>query len=268
MENAALYATSNQLQRRDAAIALAANMPTMSWKDGEKVLDIGSGSGDVTSSLLFPAIPVTCSLVGIDCSQEMVEFANETFGNDNLNFAHMDIATVDNPRAKFPSGFDKVFSLYCLHWVKNLPKALKNIYDLMVDEGQALMIFLASNPIFRMYRVMAQNAKWSPYMLDAEDFIPVYQDTTDPADEFGSMLLKTGFTIRKCEVVEFSFTFSNQNKLLAALKAVNPFLSRIPEERHSEYLSDCVNTLIQLDTPMHHGNMEARYRLLVAHMKK
>ena len=32
----------------------------------------------------------------------------------------------------------------------------------------------------------------------------------------------------KCEAVEFSFAFENQNKLLAALKAVNPFLARIP----------------------------------------
>ena len=91
MENAALYATSNQLQRRYAAVALAANLPAMTWRDWERVLDIGSGSGDVTSSLLATAIPVTCNLVGVDCSSEMVEFANESFGSETISFNQMDI---------------------------------------------------------------------------------------------------------------------------------------------------------------------------------
>ena len=165
MENAALYATSNQLQRRDAAVALAANLPAMTWREGERVLDIGSGSGDVTSSLLATAIPVTCNLVGVDCSSEMVEFANESFGSETISFNQMDIGKTQHLRDLFPAGFDKVFSLYCLHWIKDLPVAVKNIHELLVDGGQALVIFLASNPIFRMYRILAKNIKWSSYML-------------------------------------------------------------------------------------------------------
>jgi hypothetical protein len=41
-------------------------------------------------------------------------------------------------------------------------------------------------------------------------------------------LSRTGFYVRKCEAEEFSFSFSNQNQLMAALKAVNPFLARLP----------------------------------------
>ena len=95
----------------------------------------------------------------------MVDFANETFGTDSISFSHMDIAKVQHPRDVFPEGFDKIFSLYCLHWVKDLPLAFKNIHDLLNINGQALVIFLASNPIFRMYRSMARNIKWSAYML-------------------------------------------------------------------------------------------------------
>ena len=73
-------------------------------------------------------------------------------------------------------------------------------------------------------------------MQDVEDFIPVYQDTTDPAAEFSSLLSRTGFYVRKCEAVEFSFTFSNQNQLMAALKAVNPFLSRISVVKSGVFL--------------------------------
>lgn len=268
MENAALYATSNQLQRRDAAIALAANLPAMTWVEGERVLDIGSGSGDVTSNLLAPAIPVSCNLVGVDCSREMVEFANESFGSETVSFAEMDIERIQHPRDIFPAGFDKIFSLYCLHWIKDLPAAVRNIHELLVDGGQALVVFLSSNPIFRMYRILAKNIKWASFMLDVEQYIPVYQDKTDPAAEFRSLLSRTGFYIRKCEAVQFSFKFNNQNQLMAAVKAVNPFLSRIPKERQTEYLVDCMTTLAKLDTDPRQDKMEARYCLLVAHMRK
>jgi hypothetical protein len=33
MQDAELYASSNQMQRRDASIVLAAHMPLMTWKE-------------------------------------------------------------------------------------------------------------------------------------------------------------------------------------------------------------------------------------------
>jgi hypothetical protein len=35
---------------------------------------------------------------------------------------------------------------------------------------------------------------------DVEEFMPVYQDSTDPAREFRSILKEVGFSIRTCEV--------------------------------------------------------------------
>ena len=101
-----------------------------------------------------------------------------------------------------------------------------------------------------------------------ETFIPVYQDTTDPGGEFQSLLTKTGFAVRKCEAVEFSYTFSNKNQLLASLKAVNPFLARVPEAKHSEFLSDCVSSLLSQESPRTPAKLEAKYRLIVAHISK
>ena len=165
MQNAPLYATSNQMQRRDAAVALAAHLPSMTWEEEEDILDVGCGSGDVTSSLLYSAIPVRCRLTGCDVSREMVEYARENHQADNIHFSQLDIAaTTLQPRLTFPAGFHKIFSLYCLHWVRDLPTAVRNIHSLLLEGGQALLIFLASNPVFRMYRILAANVKWAQYM--------------------------------------------------------------------------------------------------------
>ena len=259
MQNAPLYASSNQMQRRDASLALADHLPNMTWRSDEAILDIGCGSGDVTSSLLFPAIPTSISLLhGVDSSPDMVNYASEHHASDNVKFSVMDIAEVKHPRNMFPAGFDKIFSLYCLHWVSDLSSAVRNIHDLLAEDGESLVIFLANNPIFRMYRIMAENIKWTEYMKDVEKYIPVYQDKTDPGSEFKSLLTKTGFSVQHCEAKEFSFTFPNKNMLMASIKSVNPFLARIRHELQSSYLSDCVNTLLKLNKTAGSRDIEAR----------
>ena len=94
----------------------------------------------------------------------------------------------------------------------------------------------------------------------------MYQDTTDPHTEFKSLLKKAGFFVRHCESPEFCYKFSNKNQLMAAVKAVNPFLTRVPAESQTEFLTECVTTLMSVDQSA--GNIEARYKLIVAHMIK
>jgi len=269
MHDAALYATANQQQKRDASICLAARLPTMNWKtDMERVLDIGSGSGDVTCNLLGTALSVPSMITGVDMSPEMVNYASDTFGSETLDFHLMDIGKAMQPRQMFPSGFTKIFSFYCLHWVPDLSTALNNINQLLEPDGECLLVFLANNPIFRMYRIMAQTSKWRLYMLDVEKFVPLFQDITDPATHFKRFVDKEGFKVKKCEAEEFSFSFQNQNQLVGALKAVNPFITRIPEDKRKEFMADCVLTLMKLDIPLKNGQMEARYKLMVAHLQK
>ena len=133
--------------------------------------ELGCGSGDVTHSLLFQSIPTSISLLqGVDSSKEMVKYAMDNYSTGKIKFSVMDIAREKNPRQHFPRGFDKIFSLYCLHWVKDLGSAVRNIHHLLEEGGHALVIFLAHNPIFRMYRLMASKGKWSQYMKVTIDF--------------------------------------------------------------------------------------------------
>ena len=48
--------------------------------------------------------------------------------------------------------------------MRDLGSAVGNISSLLVEGGEALVIFLASNPVFRMYRTMAASIKWKQYM--------------------------------------------------------------------------------------------------------
>ena len=95
-------------------------------------------------------------------------------------------------------------------------------------------------------------------MKDVEDFIPVYQSTSSPDTVFRDAVVKAGLHVKRCETKEVSFTFSNHNQAVAAVKAVNPFLGRIPAEMRSEFIGECVATLLRI-SKSEPGRIEARY---------
>ncbi len=68
------------------------------------------------------------------------------------------------PAHKVTRTFSKVFSFYCLHWVKDQATALSNIHRLLEADGEILLVFLARNPLFSAYRRLAEKDAWKGYM--------------------------------------------------------------------------------------------------------
>ena len=57
MQNPALYADANGLQRREAVRRLAPLLARLDWSSEHRLLDVGCGSGDVLTGLLLPLLP-------------------------------------------------------------------------------------------------------------------------------------------------------------------------------------------------------------------
>jgi juvenile hormone acid methyltransferase len=114
------YSKANQLQRQDFQMMLNKFNSLQNWSMSScDVLDVGCGSGDVTHDVLLPSLRCPSRLVGVDVSPEMIEFAKANYKSDSMQFRCMDIGAVDNIRNIFPRGFDKIYSSFCLHWVKD-----------------------------------------------------------------------------------------------------------------------------------------------------
>lgn len=120
------------------------------------------------------------NVVGVDVSNEMVQYARNKFTSVNnfvenknkkknsvpkhkLSFTHLDISQ-EIPSTKLTRKFSKIFSFYCLHWIRDQGVALHNIHRLLEADGEALLVFLAKNPIFDAYRRQAKKPEWSQYM--------------------------------------------------------------------------------------------------------
>jgi juvenile hormone acid methyltransferase len=119
MNDAKLYASCHGMQARDVSRVLSAYIKSMSWKTGDQVLDLGCGPGSVTTQVLMPRLPEDFGLlVGADLSANMIQYASEKYTHSKLRFTQFDLAKdIGNTSQLRPSGSDKIFSFYCLHWI-------------------------------------------------------------------------------------------------------------------------------------------------------
>jgi len=119
MNDAKLYASSHKQQARDTTKVLSEYINKMSWKTGDRMLDLGCGPGNVTRQVLMPRLPEDFGLlVGADMSDNMIQYAREMYTHSKLRFIQFDLTKdIENTTQLRPSGFDKIFSFYCLHWI-------------------------------------------------------------------------------------------------------------------------------------------------------
>lgn len=99
-------------------------------KKGEKILDLGCGTGDLANQLFEMGVDTT----GIDKSENMVNQANNKF--PKISFFVQDATEL-----QFNSEFDAVFSNATLHWVKPPKKALQSIYNSLKQGGRFVAEF-------------------------------------------------------------------------------------------------------------------------------
>lgn len=122
MDNAKLYLTANDLQRKDAkSIIDEFSYIFKNYSHNSKLIDIGCGPGDVLVDYLLPKILSSFNtVIGLDKSLEMVKKANILYGDEQLQFHRMDIERDTKELTFFLNeSAEIVTSFFCLHWIQN-----------------------------------------------------------------------------------------------------------------------------------------------------
>ncbi|KAG4074697.1 hypothetical protein HA402_008795 [Bradysia odoriphaga] len=81
MHNAKCYDATNCMQRKDALDIITEYQGIFQWspKGDDILLDIGTGSGDVTHDCILQIMPQKSQIVASDKSQEMIDYASVHF---------------------------------------------------------------------------------------------------------------------------------------------------------------------------------------------
>src|SRR3954451_21269605 len=97
-------------------------------KPGERVLDVGCGTGQLTHEIANRGAEV----LGVDASPEMIGQARENY--PRLRFALQDAASMS-----FNSEFDAVFSNAALHWGLDAAGAANSMSRALVSGGRLVL---------------------------------------------------------------------------------------------------------------------------------
>ena len=102
-------------------------------KKGIKVLDLGCGTGNFSIKLAKKG----CKVTGIDLSDKMLTLAREKAEKENLQINYYNMNVYD---LNFPDEyFDAVFSMATFEFVKDMGKAINEIFRVCKDKGQIMI---------------------------------------------------------------------------------------------------------------------------------
>lgn len=102
----------------------------LSPQPGEKILDVGCGTGQLAAKIAGTGAVVT----GIDADAAMVEKAK-------LNYPNLEFAVADARLLQFDTEFDAVFSNATLHWIPEVERVISSIYSALKPKGRFIAEF-------------------------------------------------------------------------------------------------------------------------------
>jgi trans-aconitate 2-methyltransferase len=136
--NAGGYFRQSSLQAALAEEQLA----RLPLEGSEHVLDVGCGDGKITEEIAA-RLP-RGAVLGVDRSQNMIDFARSHFGPPacaNLRFEVADVRSLT-----YRGEFDRVVSFNALHWVPDQAAALQSIHAALKAAGKAFLRLVPQGP--------------------------------------------------------------------------------------------------------------------------
>ena len=211
-------------------------------KGDERILDIGCGDGKITAELarLVP----NGSVLGIDCSEDMVNFASRKFPPTdfpNLRFQHEDAKNLH-----FENEFDSIVSFTCLHWIADHTPVLEGIRNSLKPDGKIQLLFAGKPENDSCTRVFIEKMigvdKWGKYF---EKFMStpfgLYK-----ADEYKDLLECVGLKSNRVEAITTNMIFQGKEEFKGLIRTTwLPLFSSLPEDLHQELIDAITETYIE-----------------------
>ena len=124
--NASLYDNSHNFVSKYGESLLSILNP----KEGETILDLGCGTGDLTEKIALSGATV----IGIDESAEMISTAQKKF--PNIDFRQLNAIDFE-----LDQQFDAIFSNAVLHWILDKEKVINQIFRHLKTGGRLVAEF-------------------------------------------------------------------------------------------------------------------------------
>ncbi len=203
------------------------------------ILDVGCGDGEVAS--FMARINPEATVIGIDISSSMVEFAKESFSDqENLFFAVQDVQSLS-----LNGKFDLITSFNVMQWVQDQRKALSSFYKSLAHGGKLCIQMQAGLPraMESALSDMVSSERWAEYFTDFSPDWQLYQ-----AREYGPLLKDAGFSIVRLQTFTKREIFSSREEFHGFLNEWLPHLNSIPPYLHNAFINELINFYLEEQT--------------------
>ena len=270
--SAADYASNSAVQHTWARELIA----KLDLRGDERILDVGCGDGKVTAEMAH-AVPKG-SVVGVDASSQMIEFATKTFSIPNLEFRTVDAreikpAALSSPspppkeeRAgvrrsikpltpalsplgrgegdeRTPALFDVVFSNAALHWVDDHQAFLRGAASVLKPDGRLLVSCGGkgnAHDVFLALRPVMRQKRWREFFRKME--APYFFHSPE---EYKKWLLRFGFQKHSVKLTPKDVTYAGREGFATWLRTTwIPYTQRVPENLREEFIASVAERYI------------------------
>ena len=209
----------------------------LSLTGNESLLDIGCGDGKITAKL--SKILKNGEAVGIDASENLINFALQEFPNDkfkNLTFYQMDACVIN-----FSKKFDIAFSNACLHWVKDHSGVLGKVRSCLKSKGRIIFQMGGRGnvgEVLNAVKLVMDKPDWSKYF---DNFIMPYYfyDIKD----YEIWLPKNHFKPLRLELIEKNIKHQSEESFKGWLRTTwFPFTDCLPEALRETFIGEVSET--------------------------
>lgn len=160
-------------------------------KGGEKILDLGCGTGELTAQIAAAGALAT----GMDSSAAMIERAHQQFPNVRFGVA-------DATNFNLPEKFDAVFSNAALHWIRQKEKVLDRIHHHLVPGGRLVLEMGGKGNVDDILGALDKVMKKHGYTYKPFWYFPSVGEYTSLLEEYDFRVNQVQYFDRETELAE------------------------------------------------------------------
>jgi trans-aconitate methyltransferase len=149
-------------------------------KQGEKILDLGCGTGDLTNEIA----KLGAKVVGMDVSPDMIEKARK-------KYPHLSFLADNGESFRTEERYDAIFSNAALHWMKRAESVVQSMALALREGGRLVVEFGGKGNVDAIVKTI-EEVLFTNYGIDAKERNPWYFPSIG---EYSSLLEKHGFRV-------------------------------------------------------------------------